>query len=132
MSRFHVLHPRTHFRRTRGCRVPFSYFALTDSFSTVPSASSPIFMFCARTHFRWYQGRRVPFSYFALPDSFSAVPSASGSVFMFCAPELIFGGAKSVESCFHILHSRTHFRRYRGCQIQFSCFTRSNSFSAVS
>jgi hypothetical protein len=39
---------RTHFRRFGGRRVPFSYFALPDSFSAVPKASGPDFKFCAR------------------------------------------------------------------------------------
>jgi hypothetical protein len=46
-SRFHVLRSRTHFRRYQGCRVPFSCIALSDSFSVVPRASDPVFMFCA-------------------------------------------------------------------------------------
>jgi ABC-type sulfate transport system permease subunit len=74
-SRFQVLRVQTRIRRYRGRRVAFSCFALPDSFSAVPKASGPIFMFCA-------------------PDSFSAVPRASGPVFMFCAPGLVFGGAE--------------------------------------
>jgi hypothetical protein len=46
-SRFHVLRPRTHFRRYRVCRVPFSCFAFPDSFSAVTRVSGPFFMFCA-------------------------------------------------------------------------------------
>jgi hypothetical protein len=68
----------------------------------------------SRTHFRRYQGCWVPFSCFALPDPFLAVPTASGPVFMFCAPEIIFGGSEGVGSRFHVLRSRTRFRRYRG------------------
>jgi hypothetical protein len=49
-SRFHVLRFLTHFWRYRGPRVPFSCFALADSFSTVPRASAPVFMFCAPGH----------------------------------------------------------------------------------
>jgi hypothetical protein len=80
-SCFHVLRAGTRFRRYRGLRVPF---ARPDSFSAVPRAPGPVFMFCApRTHFRRYRGRRVLFSFFAHPDSFSAVPWASGPVFMF-------------------------------------------------
>jgi hypothetical protein len=45
-SRFHVLPARTRFRRYRRRRVPFSCFVLPDSFSAVPSASGPVFMFC--------------------------------------------------------------------------------------
>jgi hypothetical protein len=95
-SRFHVLHARTHFRRYRGRRVPFSCFAHLDSFSAVPRASGSIF------------------SCFALPDSFSAVPRASGPVFISCAPELVFDSTEVVGSRFHVLRALTHFRPYRG------------------
>jgi hypothetical protein len=111
-SRFHVLRSLTPFRQYRGRRVPFSCFALPDSFSTVPR-------------------RQVPSSCFALPDSFEAVQRASGPVFMFCAPELIFRGTEGVEFIFHVLRSRTHFHRYRGRQVPFSCFAHPDSFSAV-
>jgi hypothetical protein len=46
-TRFHVLRSRTHFRWYRGCRDPFSSFALLESFPTVPWASGPVFIFCA-------------------------------------------------------------------------------------
>jgi hypothetical protein len=60
-SRFHVLQSRTRIRRYRGHRVPyrthfwlyrgrrvpFSCFSRPDSFSVVPRASGPVFMFCA-------------------------------------------------------------------------------------
>jgi hypothetical protein len=124
-SRFHVLRSRTRFRRYRGRRVPFSCFALPDSFSAVSMASGLVFMFCALglvfsdaecvgsrfhvlrspTRFRRYRGRRVPFSCYALPDSFSAVPRSSGPVFMLCAPEIIFGDTEGLELCFHVLRS---------------------------
>jgi hypothetical protein len=45
-SRFNVLHDLIRFRRYRGRRVPFSCFALPNSFSEVSSASGPVFMFC--------------------------------------------------------------------------------------
>jgi hypothetical protein len=150
-SCFHVLHARTHFRRYRGRRVPFKCFALPDSFSCfappdsfseVPRASGPFLTFYApglilsgtdgvgslfhvlrsRTHFRWYGGHQVPFSCFALPDSFSAIPRASGPFFMFCAPRLVFGDTRGVGSCLYVLRSRTHFQRYPGRPIPFSCF----------
>jgi hypothetical protein len=109
-SRFHVLRARTLFRRYRGRRLPFSCFARTDSFSAVPMASDPVFMFCA-------------------PDSFSAVPRASAPVFMFCAHRLVFGGIDGVGSRFHVLRALTHFRRYRGRPVPFSCFAVPDSFS---
>jgi hypothetical protein len=137
---FHVLHSLTHFRRYRGCRVSFSRFALPESFSAVPTASGPIFIFYtpglvfggtegvgsrfhilrSRTSFRRYRGRPVPFSRSAPSDSFSAEPRASVPVFMFCAPFLVFGGTEGVGSCFHVLRARTHFRRYRGRRVPFS------------
>jgi hypothetical protein len=51
---------------------------------------------------------------------------------MFCVPEFIFGGIEGVESRFHVLRSRTHFRRYRVCQVPFSYFALPDMFSAVS
>jgi hypothetical protein len=91
-SRFHVLRSRTRFRRYRLCRVPFSCFALPGPF-------------------RRYRRRLVPLSCFAPPDTFLTVPKALGPVFMFCAPRLDFGGTEAVGFCFHVLRSRTHFRR---------------------
>jgi hypothetical protein len=142
---------RSRFRCYRGCPVLLSCFALPDSFSAVPSASGPVFMFCApelifggtegvgsrfhvlrsRTHFRRYRGRSVPFSCFALPDTLSAVLRASGPVFMFCAPGLIFGGNEGVRCHFHVLCARTHFQRYRGRLVPFSCFELPDMFFEV-
>jgi hypothetical protein len=150
-SRFHVLPSRTRFRRFPGRRVPFSCFALPDSFSAVPRASGLVFKFCApglvlgstegvgsrfhvlhsRTRFPRYRGRRVPFSCFALPDSFSAVSRASGIVFMFCAPGLVFDGTEGDVSRFNVLRSLTHFRWYRGRRVLISSFAFPDSFSAV-
>jgi hypothetical protein len=150
-SRFHVLRSRNGFRQCQVCRVPFSYFALSKSFLLVPRASGPIFMICAsglifggtegvgsrfhvlhsRIRFGRYEGRQVPFSCFALPDSFTAVPRASGPIFMFCALGIVFGGTEGVGSFFHVLRSRTRFRRYRGRRDTFSCFALTDSFSAV-
>jgi hypothetical protein len=95
-SRFNVLRSWNHFRRYRGRRVPFSYFARPDLFSAVPRL------------------RRVPFSCVARPNSFSTVPRASGLDFKFCVPRLIFDGTEGVGSRFHVLRSRTNFRRYIG------------------
>jgi hypothetical protein len=89
-SRFHVLRARSRCRRYRWRRVPFSCFARPNSFSAVPRASGPDFMFCgpglvfggtegvrsrfqvlrARSRCRRYRRRRDPFSCFARPDSF--------------------------------------------------------------
>jgi hypothetical protein len=131
-TRFHVLRSRNRFRRYRGRRVPFSCIALPDSFSAVPSASGPVFMFCTPgLVFGSNEGVSSLFHVFALPDIFSAVPGKSGPVFMFCAPGLVFCGAECVGSRFHVLRSRIHFRWYRRHRVPFSCFARPDSFSAV-
>jgi hypothetical protein len=95
-SRFHVLRAQARFQRYRRCRVPFSSFALHDSFSAVPRESVLVFMFCApglvfgctegvrsrfhvlrtRTRFRPYRVCRVQITCLALPDSFSTVTRA--------------------------------------------------------
>jgi hypothetical protein len=150
-SSFHVLRSRTRFRQYQECRVQFSCSALPDPFLAIPRALSLVFIFCApglifggtkgarssfnvwrsRTHFRRYQGRRVEFSCFSLPKSFSAVLRASDPIFMFCASKLVFGGTEDNRSSFHVLRSRTRFRRYRWRRIQFSCFVLQDSLSAV-
>jgi hypothetical protein len=114
--RFHILSSWTRFRRYRGRQVPFSSFVLPDSFSTVPRASGPIFMFWAprlvlgsRTRFGLYRQRRVPFSCFALPESFGNVPRSAGPIFNFCAPGHVFGGTEGVGSRSHVLRSPTCF-----------------------
>jgi hypothetical protein len=56
---------------------------------------------------------------------------ASGPVYMFCALILFSGNTEGVESCFHVLLSRTHFRRYRGRLVPFSCFALPDPFLAV-
>jgi hypothetical protein len=150
-SSFHVLRSRTRFRRCRGRRVSFSCFACPNTFSAVPRVSCPVFRFYApglvfggsggmgshflilfvRTRVPRYRGRPFPFSCFPHPDMFSTEPRPSGLVFKFCAPVLIFDGTEGVESRFHVLCSRTHFRRYRGPRVPFSCFARPDSFSTV-
>jgi hypothetical protein len=52
-------------------------------------------------------------------------------VLIFCAPKLIVGGSDGAESPLHNLRSRTHFRRFRGSWVPFSCFAFPNSFSAA-
>jgi hypothetical protein len=122
-SRFHIFRSRTCFRRCRGHQILFSCFALLDTFSAVPRASGPIFMFCtprlvsggtegvgfrfhilrSRTHFLRYGGRRVSISCFARPDSFSAEMRVSGPVFMFYAPRVISRGTEGIGSRFQAL-----------------------------
>jgi hypothetical protein len=145
-SLFHILRSRTRFRRYRVRRVPFPRFKRPDSFSAVPRVSLLVFMFSApghvfgdtkgvrsyfhvlrsRTLFRRYRGRRVPFSCFARPDSFSTVSRASGPIFLFGALGLVFDRTEGIGSRFHVLRSRTCFRR-----VPFSCFVPADSFSAV-
>jgi len=136
--RFHVLRSRTRFWRFGTRRAPFTHLALPDTFSAVPSASSPVFTFAPRLHvlryqtrFRRYRARRPPFSRYALPDPFSAVPSMSGPIFMFFAPGHIFVGTGRVEPHFHVLRSRRHFRRYRARRAPFSLFALPDTFSTV-
>jgi hypothetical protein len=100
-------------------------------FGGIEGVGSRFHVLRSRTHFRRYRRRRVPFSYFALRDPFLAVPRAWGPVFMFCAHRPVFGDAKCVGSCFHILHTRTHFRRYRWRLFPLLGFALSDSFSAV-
>jgi hypothetical protein len=143
---------RTHFRRYQGRIVPFSCFALLDSFSTVSKAPGPVLMLCvvglvlrrtegvgsrlhvlhSRTRFGRYRERRVPSSCFARSVPFWAVSRASGPVFMFCVARFISGNTERVESQFHILHSLIHFLRNRGSRVSYSCFALPDSFSAES
>jgi hypothetical protein len=51
---------------------------------------------------------------------------------MFCVPELIFGGTYGVGSRFHVLRSRSLFRRCGKRRVPFSYFAPPDSFSAVS
>jgi hypothetical protein len=111
-SRFHDLRSQTHFHWYRGLSLPFSGLALPDSFSSVPWASCLVFLFYATELV--FDGIR-----------------ASVTIFMFGAPGLAFGGTEGVGSHFHILRSRTLFRRYRGRRVQFSCFALPDSFSVV-
>jgi hypothetical protein len=95
-----------------GHRVPFSCFALPDSFSTVPRESGPAFIF------------------YAIGLIFDCSEGV-GSLFMFCVPALIFSCTAGIRSRFHILHFWTHFPQYRGRRVPFSYFARPDSFSAL-
>jgi hypothetical protein len=77
--RFHVLRSGARFRGCGGRRVPFSCFALPDSFSSVPRAPCPVFIFCATV--------------LILGDT-----DGVGPIFMFCPPGIIFGGTEGVGS----------------------------------
>jgi hypothetical protein len=130
-SSFHVSCSRTRFRRYQRRRVLFSCFVLLDSFSPVPRASCPVFIFCAQGPIFDGTDASRPVSCFGLEELFSAVPMTSGPVLMFCAPRPIFGGTDGVGSRFHVLRSRTHFRWYRGREVQFSYSALPDPFSAV-
>jgi hypothetical protein len=130
-SHIHVLRTRTRFWQYRVRRVPFSCFMCPDSFSAVPRASGPVFIFCvpgfvfggiegvgsrfhvlrSRTCFWRYRGCRVSFSCFSLRTRFQRY--------------------RGRPSCFHVLRSRTHFRRFRELRVPFSCLARPDSFSMV-
>jgi hypothetical protein len=111
-SRFLILRSRTHFRRYQGRPFSISCFACPNSFSAVPRAWGPVFMF-------------------SLADSFLAVPRESCPVFMFCAPGLVFGGIEGVMSRFYVLRPGLVFRGTEGVRSRFHLFVLPNSFTAV-
>jgi hypothetical protein len=111
-SSFHVLRSRTHFKRYRGRRVPFLCFALLDSFSSVPRASSPLFMFFA-------------------PGLIFGGTVGDRSRFQVLRSWTRFGRTVGVGSNFNFWRTRTRFRRFLGCLVQFSCFALPDSFSVV-
>jgi hypothetical protein len=108
-SHFQVLRYWTRFGRYRRHQVQFSCFGLVDSFSTVTRASVVVLMFCA-------------------PELVLDGTEALCLVFMFCALGPVLRGTEGVGSRFHVYCSQTHFRRYRGCRVSFSCFTHRDSF----
>jgi hypothetical protein len=152
---FHVLRSQTHFGWYRGRWIHFSCFVIPDLFLVVPSAPGPLFMFSAPefifdgtkdvvstfhvlrswTRSQRYIGWLIHFLWFLLPYSFSAVSRVSSPILIFCTPRLILCDTKGIRSTFHVLCSQTHFRRYWGWDVQFSCFARyrglPNSFWAV-
>jgi hypothetical protein len=91
-SRFHVLRTLTRFWRYSGRRVPFSCFALPNSFSTVPRASGPIFMFGA-------------------PEHVFGVAEGIGCHFHVLRSRTRFGDSEGVGSRYQVLRPRTRFRR---------------------
>jgi len=112
-SCFQVWRSRKHFRCFRGHRVPFSSFAIPDAFLALPFA-------------------RFLFSCFALTDTLSALPSASGPVFTLCVPGRVFGVTECVGSRFHVLRTRTRFRRFRVHRVPLSRFAHPDTFLAFS
>jgi hypothetical protein len=94
-SGFHVLRSQTRFGQYRWRRVQFSSLALQDIFRYIPTASGPVFIFCApRIILGGIEGIR--------------------SVLMFCAPGLIFGDSKVAGPNFHVLRSQNYFGWYQG------------------
>jgi hypothetical protein len=150
-SHFHVLRSEARFRRYGGRWVSISCFALPDTFSAVPRAAGPVFMFyssglifgntegvrsrfhvlSARLIFGGAEGVRSCFHVLRSRTCFSAVPSESDPIFMFCAPELIFNGLEGDGSRFDVLCAETSFQLCRGRRVPFSCFALPDSFSAV-
>jgi hypothetical protein len=112
LSWFHILLSRTCFRRSRGRQVPFSCFALPDTFSTVRRASGPVLMFCA-------------------PELIFDGIEDVGYRFNVLHSRTRFQRYRGVWFRFHVLRARTHFRRYRGRRVPFSCFARHDMFSAI-
>jgi hypothetical protein len=109
-SRFHILHAQTRFQQYRGRRVPFSSFALPESFSTVSSALGPVSMFCAPVLvYSNIEGVGSRFQVFRSRARFRQYRGSRGPVYMFCAPGLVFGGTVGVGSRFHVLRSRINF-----------------------
>jgi hypothetical protein len=104
-SRFHVLLARIHFRQYRGRHVPISCFARPFSFSAVPRALGPVFMFCS-------------------PGLIFSSTEGVGCRFNVLTVRTHFRRYPGVGSRLDVLRARTHFRRYRGRRLPFS-------FSAV-
>jgi hypothetical protein len=130
-SHFHVLCSQTRFGRYRGRRVQFSCFARPNTFSEVPRASGPVFLFFAPGHdFGSPECVGSRFHVMRARNGFGS-PEGDESIFMFCAPGHVFGGTDGVGSRFHVLHAWTRDRRYRGCRVPFSCFALPDLFPAV-
>jgi hypothetical protein len=110
--RFHVLRAENSFCRYRGRRVPFSCFALADTFSAVRRALGYDFIFCE-------------------PELVFGSTKGVGPRFHVLRAGLVFGGNESAGCRFHVLRSRNHFPRYRGRRVSFSCFALLESVPAV-
>jgi hypothetical protein len=131
-SCFHVLRSRTSFQRYSGRRLLISCFELSESFSRDTLGVGFCFhVLRSRTRFQRHREGQVPFSCFAFSDIFLAVRRAEAPILMLCAPRLVFGGTVGVGSRFHVLRARTHFPRYRGRRVLFSCSAFPDKFLAV-
>jgi hypothetical protein len=65
------------------------------------------------------------------PDALGTAENESIAQNKKTGPEHIFDGTEGVGSRFYVLRSQTHFRRYRGRLVLFSCFAHPDSFWAV-
>jgi hypothetical protein len=83
-SIFYVSRYQNRFWRYRGRRVPFSCFALPDSFSTILRVWDLVFMF------------------YALGLILDSIEGVGRAIFMFCAPGLVCSGTDGVVSSFHV------------------------------
>jgi hypothetical protein len=112
VTRFHALRAQTHFRRYRGRRLPFSSFARTDSFSAVPRASAPVFMFCAPGHdFDGTEGVSYRFLDLRAGIVFVGTEGVVTRLHVLRA-RTHFGGTEGVGSRLQVLRAPTHFRGY--------------------
>jgi hypothetical protein len=94
-----------------------------ESFSTILGASRQVFKFRSfELIFDGIEGADLVFK-FRAPGLILAVTWASGPIFKFCAPRLVFNGTECVGSSFQGSRFQTHFRWYRGRQVQLSNFT---------
>jgi hypothetical protein len=123
--------PRPVFGGTNASRPVYTFCAPGLVFGGTDGVRSSFHVLRSRTRFRRYRRRRVPIPCFALLDLFLAVPRTSCPIFIFCALGPLFGGTYGVRSSFHVLRSRTSFRRYRRRRVPFSCFALLDSFLAV-
>jgi hypothetical protein len=99
-SLIYILRTGTHFRRYRVRRVPFSCFALPDSFLAVPRESGAVFMFCA-------------------PGLILGGTDGIGCRFHVLRSRTIFGSNVGVRPNLHVLRTRTRFGWYRVRQVPF-------------
>jgi hypothetical protein len=111
-SRSHVWRAQPHFRRCRVRRVPFSWFSRPFSFSAIPRAWGPVFMFCAL-------------------DLIFGGTEGVGFRFHVSHARSCFQRYRGHGLPFTFLRARTHFRQFRGRRFPFSCIARPYLCSTV-
>jgi hypothetical protein len=122
---------QTRYRRYRGCRVMFSCFACWDSFSTVPRASGPVFMFCAPGHiFGGAEGVCSSFHVLRSRTRFQRCGGV-GSYFHVLRSRTRFRRCGGRHYHFYVLRAQTLFQQYRRRKVSFSCFELPDMFLAV-